>query len=90
VHSEGPPEPYLQNETNPDAKFALGVEIFAKTRFRYPGVGKISWCGKGPPISNTTVAEEVSGIPPDGIICCVGGGGLIGGIFKGHLPLGFI
>jgi threonine dehydratase len=25
----------------------------------------------------------MNGVAPDAIICCVGGGGLIGGIFKG-------
>jgi len=29
------------------------------------------------------IVEQMKGDIPDAIICCVGGGGLIGGIFKG-------
>ena len=29
------------------------------------------------------IVEQINGVVPDAIICCVGGGGLIGGIFKG-------
>jgi L-serine/L-threonine ammonia-lyase len=29
------------------------------------------------------IVEQMNGIVPDAIVCCVGGGGLIGGIFKG-------
>ena len=29
------------------------------------------------------IVEQMNGEVPDAIVCCVGGGGLIGGIFKG-------
>jgi len=31
------------------------------------------------------IVEQMNGQVPDGIVCCVGGGGLIGGIFKGKV-----
>jgi L-serine/L-threonine ammonia-lyase len=34
------------------------------------------------------IAEQLNGCVPDAIICCVGGGGLLGGILEGiSLPL---
>jgi threonine dehydratase len=29
------------------------------------------------------IADQMDGVIPDAIICCVGGGGLLGGILKG-------
>jgi len=29
------------------------------------------------------IVEQMKGLIPDAIVCCVGGGGLIGGVFKG-------
>ena len=31
------------------------------------------------------IVEQMNGEVPDAIVCCVGGGGLIGGIFKGTM-----
>jgi threonine dehydratase len=32
------------------------------------------------------IVEQMNGIVPDAIVCCVGGGGLIGGMFEGIPP----
>jgi L-serine/L-threonine ammonia-lyase len=34
------------------------------------------------------IVEQMNGSVPDAIVCCVGGGGLIGGIFKGKIVRG--